>query len=190
MHDKAIQKARAAITRARQSLASLKASDDFLSIEGHWEAFLDNANRVFTRLERAANTTAKGRAWWGKQVHEWKKDPLLQYVRQARDATHHVIQDVAQENPGRATPIIAPLPGELEQVHKAAEAVGKPYAILGGFEVVFRHVECLDVVNRGVTFSRPTSHLGQPVTTTTPAGIGDLAMAYLENMILQVESLG
>ena len=68
--------------------------------------------------------------------------------------------------------------------------LGKPYAILGGFEVVFPHVEVLDVVNRGVTFPRPASHLGKPLMTTTPAGIGDLALAYLDKMIGEVESFG
>jgi hypothetical protein len=78
----------------------------------------------------------------------------------------------------------------LEQVHEAARKVGKPYAILGGFEVVWPHVECLDVENKGVTFPRPTSHLGQPIKTTTPAGIGDLALAHLKNMVRKVASFG
>jgi hypothetical protein len=185
-----MQKARAAFTNAQKDLIDLKVSNDFPSIERHWSAFLDNVNRVFTRLEQAANVTQKGKNWWGSQVREWKNDPLLQYVRQAKDATHHSIQGVAKLNPGRATPITNPLPGELAQVHEAARKIGKPYAVLGGFEVVFPHVEVLDVENRGVTFPRPTSHLGIPVTDTTPAGIGDLVLMHLEKMIRQVELFG
>ena len=115
---------------------------------------------------------------------------MLQYLRQARDSTHHSIQEIAQTNLGRAVPITDPRPGELEEIHQAARRLGKPYAILGGFEVVFPHVEVLDVVNRGVTFPRPASHLGKPLMTTTPAGIGDLALAYLDKMIGEVESFG
>ena len=48
-------------------------------------------------------------------------------------------------------------------------------------------MEVLDVVNRGVTFPRPASHLGKPLMTTTPVGIGDLALAYLDKMIGEVE---
>ena len=185
-----MQKARAALTHAQRELADLKASNDFSSIERHWLAFLDNANRVFTRLEQAANASPKGKAWWSNQVQEWKKDPLLQYVRQAKDSTHHSIQDIAATNPGRATPIIDASPEELGQLHDALKKVGKPYAILGGFEVVFPHVEVLDVVNRGATFPRPTSHLGQPVSATTPAAISDLTLLHLEKMIRQVELFG
>jgi hypothetical protein len=190
MHVKALQKARAAFSHAQTNLADLKASNDFPSIERHWLAFLDNANRVFTRLEQAANATSKGKNWWHSQVHEWKKDPLLRYVRQAKDSTHHSIQEIAAANPGRATSITDASPEEMTQVHEAATKIGKPFAILGGFEVVFPHVEVLDVENRGVIFTRPTSHLGQPVTATTPAAIGDLTLVHLEKMIRQVELFG
>jgi hypothetical protein len=166
----------------------LKDSNDFPSIETHWEAFLDNANKVFTRLEQAANTTRKGMAWWGTQVHEWKEDPFLRYIRQARDATHHSIQEIAQANPGRSTPITDASPEELADVHREAQKLGKPYALLGGFEVLCAHIEVLDVVNKGVTFPRPNEHLGKPVSTTTPAGIGDLALIHLERMIRETES--
>ncbi len=190
VHDKAMQKARTAFAHAQRQLADLRASNDFPSIERHWLAFLDNANRVFTRLEQAANATPKGKNWWGIQVHEWKKDQLLRYVRQAKDSTHHSIQEIAATNPGRATPITDASPEEMAQVHEAAKKIGKPYAILGGFEVVFPHVEVLDVVNKGVTFPRPTLHLGQPVTATTPSAIGDLTLVHLEKMIRQVELFG
>jgi hypothetical protein len=188
MNIKALQKARAAFARAQKSLLNLKQSNDFPTIEEHWEGFLDDANRVFTRLEQASKGSTKTQAWWGKHVHEWKKDPLLQYIRQARDATHHSIQEIAQPNPGRATPITDPSSEELAQVHKGAQKVGLPYTLLGGFEVVWPHIEVLDVVNRGMTFPRPTSHLGKPVAITTPAGIGDLALDYLGNMIREAES--
>jgi hypothetical protein len=188
MNVKALQKARAALVRAQQNLASLKASNDFLSIETHWEAFLDNANKVFTRLEQAANATTKGKAWWGSQVYEWKKDSLLRYIRQARDATQHSIQETAQPNPGQATPIADASPEELAEVHKEAQKVGLPYAVLGGFEVVWPHIEVLDVVNKGVTFPRPIEHLGKPMTATTPAEIGDLTLVHLEKMIRETEA--
>jgi hypothetical protein len=188
MNVKALQKARAAFARAQQDLAGLKASNDFPSIETHWETFLDNANKVFTRLEQAANDTTKGKAWWGSQVYEWKKDPLLRYIRQARDATQHSIQEVAQPNPGRATRITDASFEELAEVHREAQKVGLPYAVLGGFEVVWPHIEVLDVVNKGVTFPRPTEHLGKSVGATTPAEIGNLTLVHLEKMIRETES--
>ena len=188
MHAKAMGKARAAFARAEQSLTALKESNDFPSIETHWEAFLDNASKVFTRLEQAANATSKGKAWWGSQVRQWKQDPLLLYIRQARDATNHSIQEVARVNPGYARPVDDPSPEELEHVHKEAQELGLPYAVLGGCEVVWPHVECVDVSNKGTMFPRPTSHLGGPTTTNTPADIGDLALLHLAKMIRETES--
>lgn len=65
-----------------------------------------------------------------------------------------------------------------------------PYVLLDGIEIVWPHVECLDVVSRGVTFRRPTSHLGKPVTITTPAEIGALALAHLQAMTQKADSFG
>lgn len=189
--EKAMRQASVAFKHAHAALADLKASNDFDSIERHWLSFLDNANRVFTRLERAANATPKGKNWWGSQVHEWKKDELLQYVRQARDCTHHTIQEVAQQHPGRTTPITNATPQELEAVEEAARKMNKShYTILGGFEIVFPHVEVLNIVNKGAKFKRPKMHLGKSIIATTPAEIGDLALIHLEKMIRQVESFG
>jgi hypothetical protein len=191
MHVKALRQANVAFDHAKHNLSDLKAANDFQTIERHWLAFLDNANRVFTRLEQAANATRKGKAWWGSQVHEWKTDPLLQYIRQARDVGHHTIQEVAQHHPGRATPITNASPEELAEVHQTVKRMGKPhYAVLGGFEVVWPHVECLNVVNRGVEFKRPKSHLGHPILATTPADIGDLTIIHLEKMIAKTASFG
>jgi hypothetical protein len=189
MHVKALAKARAALTHSQNNLADLKASNDFPSVERHWLAFLDNVNRVFTRLEQAANATPKGKNWWGTQVHEWRTDPLLRYVRAARDSTHHTIQEVAQTNPGRVTSI-TPSPQDLAEHDEAMSRFGRPYAMLGALTVVWPHVEVLDVVSRGTTFPRPTSHLGSPITATTPFEIGDLTLPHLEKMIREVELFG
>lgn len=192
MHVKALRQARVAFDHAKNSLNDLKAANDFDAIERHWLAFLDNANRVFTRLEQAANATPAGKTWWCSQVHEWKTDPLLFYVRQAKDASHHTIGGVAQSHPGLVRPITNASRQELEQVHATAKAKhpGKPYAVLGGFEVIFPHVELLNVVNRGVEFKRPKSHLGKPIIATTPAAIGDLTLIHLDKMIVKTESFG
>jgi hypothetical protein len=49
MNAKALEKAHSQYQRAALSLASLKASNDFKSIEEHWENFLNAANKVFTK---------------------------------------------------------------------------------------------------------------------------------------------
>ena len=46
MHVKAMQKARAALARAEQNLASLKASNGFSAIEEHWEQLLEPIREV------------------------------------------------------------------------------------------------------------------------------------------------
>ena len=97
MHVKAMQKARAALARAEQNLASLKASNGFSAIEEHWEQLLDNSNKVFTRLEQAANTTIKGKTYWGKASATMEGRSIVAVSSTGtRNSTHHSIQEIAQ----------------------------------------------------------------------------------------------
>jgi hypothetical protein len=190
MHEKAPRKARAAYTRAAQHLTDLKGSNDFQGIEEHWEGFLNEANKVFTRLEHGSKALPSNAAWWGKHAREWKTDPLLQYIRGARDATEHSIQEIAASDPGRFTQI-EPTAAELAEHTERMDKAGKPWANLGLYEVVLPHVRVIEVINRRrqISYHPPTTHLGKPHADLTPAAIGDAALAYLEKMIDEAEKL-
>jgi hypothetical protein len=188
MNATALRKARSALGRAKKELADLIASNDFDTLERHWERLLDEANKVFTRLEQASKASKTGMDWWGMHVHEWRVDPLLSYVRAARDASQHTIQEIAREHKVSARQV-TPTPEETEAAHRTAQKVGKPYALLGLIEVTPAHAEVLEVTNRKRPYPSPASHLGMPVTNNTPGAIGELALSYLERMMKEAESL-
>jgi hypothetical protein len=188
MNANALRKARSALSRARQALTELKASQDFITLEGHWERFLDEANKVFTRLEQASKASSKAKAWWRKHVDAWKTDPLLQYLRAARHVSEHPIQETAKEHQMTAKQVI-PTPEETQAAHRAAQEVGKPYALLGLIEVIPAHATILEITNRGITYPPPNSHLGKPFINITPASIGELALSYLESMMKEADEL-
>jgi hypothetical protein len=188
MNAAALRKARSALGRARQELRDLIVSNDFNTLEKHWERLLDEANKVFTRLEQASKASKAGMEWWGKHVHQWRVDQLLSYIRAARDVSQHSIQEIAREHNVSARQV-APTPEETEAAHRAFQKVGKPYALLGLIEVTPAHAAVLEITNRKKVYPPPASHLGVPVTNNTPGAIGELALSYLEQMMKEAESL-
>jgi hypothetical protein len=188
MNQNAVNAARVQLGRATQSLTELKGSNDFATIETHWAAFLVAMTRVFTKLEQGSKTSYKSNAWWGRRVHEKKTDPLLRYLLHARNADEHTLQQITEFNPGRAH-VGQPTAQEIADLHHQLEHETRPHAVLGLAEVVFPHVVLKEVVDKGVRFSPPQSHLDVPLTNTSPAHVGDLALAYLEAMIKEAAEL-
>jgi hypothetical protein len=166
-------------------LAALKASNDFEALEEHWERFLSEANRVSAKLKQAFNKGPQ-KDWWDKHAEVMKTDPLLRYVKEARNAAEHSLQEIASEHKGSARQV-TPTPEETQAAHQAAQKVGMPYALLGLIEVILPHAKVIEITKREGTFQPPKSHLGNPITDITPAAIGDLALAYFELMMKEAE---
>jgi hypothetical protein len=59
MDKNAVKAAGVEYDRAAESLALLKAANDFPTVEKHWVAFLGSAGRVFTKLEQGSRCRAK-----------------------------------------------------------------------------------------------------------------------------------
>ena len=169
----------------------MKASNDFSAVERHWTAFLVSAGRVFTKLEQGAKTNGKSSAWFGRKINERRTDPLLCYLWHARNADEHTLENVTKLNPGyvKVTQAHEIDPKEQQAMHAHFEKDGRPYAILGIVEGVWPHPELMEVMDRGKHYMPPTTHLGQKLAETSPAHIGDLALAYLSAMLAEAEHL-
>lgn len=188
MERKAIETARIEFNRAFQSMDDLLASQHFAEIERHWSAFLVNSGRVYTKLEQGSKISGRSRAWWGKKIHERKIDPLLRYLWHARNADEHTIMAVTEQHPGAVTEV-QPTAKEIEEFHQQMQNQPHPYVGLAMVEVVYPHVRLVNVVDRGVQFDIPSEHLGSTISAPDPKSVGLLALAYLEAMITEAETL-
>ena len=69
------------------------------------------------------------------------------------------------------------------------EKEGKPWVPLGMIEWLPQHVVCLPVKDRGVLYQPTKTHLGAPISNSSPAHMAGLALAYLEAMIKEADAL-
>jgi hypothetical protein len=96
----AVDSARECLTRARTAYDSMKAANNFGSMEAAWTDFLLMSNRVYVRLEQGAKGNGTSFGWFGKKKHERRTDKLLSYVKNARDADEHGLDRITHRDPG------------------------------------------------------------------------------------------
>jgi hypothetical protein len=64
----------------------------------------------------------------------------------------------------------------------------RPWAPLG-VEWVPQHVLLLSVMDRGVCYAPPQTHLGMPIASTNPVHNAQLALKYFATMLKEADGL-
>ncbi len=172
MDKHALAMARVEFDRAFQSMTDLASADHFAEIERHWSAFLVAAGRVYTKLEQGSKANSKCSAWWGRKLHERRSEELLAYIWHARNADEHGLSKVTQKHPG--------------SFNLTKPPDGRGY---GEVEVVYPHIQLVDVVDRGVRFPVPQTSRGQQINNPHPNNVGLLALMELEVLLKEAEDL-
>jgi cytochrome P450 len=96
MNPLAVTKARSRLRAAKRAVETLSACEDYDTFADTWYTFLVAAKSIYTVLEQGAKTSAQSRQWFGAKSTERRKDPLLQYLYQARDDDEHGVKPVVE----------------------------------------------------------------------------------------------
>lgn len=192
MKREAIEKARVRLGRASEAVRLLERPDGHTVFETAWTDFLLASNGVYTCLEQGAKATPQSRQWFGGKKNERRKDPLLLYLHQARNADEHGLgritpeleaEDTVPVPPGvnvagiRVTlpdgrVVVQPLPPEAAQVR-----------------LTLWSVTLTDVVDSRykTTYPPPREHMGKPIPESTPTAVAKLALDYLTDLVDEAE---
>lgn len=154
-----------------------------------WTAWVIDVNRVWSRLGEVM-ATGKYAAMYGRLKKERKDDPLLRYVYQSRHHAEHRSDPLA-EITCQLEAMGAPIEG-FEFYPIVTDNFGVTQRSGGGparaQKMTNLEFKFLPVVNEGVIFDPPLTHLGRPLTDHTPSEYSTLVMAYLDNQIEAIKS--
>lgn len=113
VREEPLKAAKAELIAAEKALAAMEAAKDFSSFEEEWRSLLNNLEKVWIKTERACqHIQNKFQPWQGKYSQLRKKDMLLRYLKQARDADNHSVQEVMEKKPGHYSFTVPGGPGE------------------------------------------------------------------------------
>jgi hypothetical protein len=186
-----LQASKSELQRAKQSLTELKSSKDFKHFEDKWRDLLNYLEKCWIKSERECqHVKNKFEPWQGTFKALRRSDPLLKYLKQARDSDNHSVQEIIDKIPGHTTgKFLNPQGGHIERMvfEKGVlkEYSGDPMII----EFKPGKVEAKSVVNQGQTFTPPLYHRGRPLKNSKdPIEIAELGIGFYEDYLNQVEA--
>ncbi|HMY50826.1 MAG TPA: hypothetical protein PLN96_03020 [Zoogloea sp.] len=169
---------------AIEAMASTKKLSEFKSF---WESFLFRLERAWERNQRRVQTVPgrDAKSWLSTNAKLRRSDPLLNYLKQARNAEVHAISSSI----------------ESELIVSVADRFGRPFSMKDmslsiegatfvidltstdiGLEwygdVALSEPKLQCVINRGKRYDPPTRHLGNAIQNHHPVAISILGLNF------------
>jgi hypothetical protein len=185
----ALKPAKLELQAAAKSIAEMRSAKSLVEFETAWRAFLNCLEKAWLKAERCCEPVrAQFQPWQGTYHRLRKKDMLLRYLKQARDADNHSIQDVAKIEPGsRGIRFANRQGGYIKKLTinngQITHYEGDPIVV----EDKPPTVVAVPVKNSGAWYNPPTSHLDRPVTSQHPLHLSELGLKFYEEYIHAVQ---
>ena len=189
MNKAAVVAARECLNEANEALASMKGADSLDKLEKAWIYFLTMTNRVYTKLENGSKTTNKSRDWYGRKKGERRNDPLLSYIKNARDAEEHGIERItARRSHGVGFTATKPVhltgrPIIIENTMAGSSVTFPDGPPPDGLVVMFTpaSVRLIEMTNYGDKY--------QPPGDTSPISVAQKVIAHFDALIAEADAL-
>lgn len=186
--------ARKELNACKRCFERMISAKNYEEYEEAWCDFLNRLEKIFEKLQRACYPQKeKFNALLSKENALRNSDPLLKYLKQARNADTHSIQDIAQKVPGSLSVGIdipnSNVPIRIEKLVMRGTEITE-YRGSHPLIVTFtpETVEVKELINRGVHYSPPESHLSRPLETRHPTDLARLGVEFYEQLFEKVIS--
>lgn len=192
------EKLRAALSemeRAHAAIAAMKAAESIDAFDDAWKDCIGRLARMWFKTE--ASLKGDPRFFNSARVKEVKaaraKDPLIQYLFQARHADEHGTEEVTERVKGNIR-IYSPTPGHPLYLRSLSMdgnelRIDAPF----GYKATFQPsgVYPRPVKNHGRVYEVPTEHLGKPLPQpATLLDFASLGVAFYDRIITGLASDG
>jgi hypothetical protein len=192
MDTKAVNQAYERLERAASAIEDLANATEYWEKEAAWSNFLLAAYTIFSKLEQGAKKRPKSDGWFSQVKGERKRDPLLNYLKHARNADEHRLEEITGETPGLEAVISN---GQIVHSRNFGKDIHRNYRTMGWSEQTGEReleytplcppeIQLKPVVDKhSYVYTPPTEHLGAQIDDTSPLGIGRLALDYLTKLV-------
>ncbi|WP_305374652.1 hypothetical protein [Photobacterium leiognathi] len=184
--------ARQELKVASSAIGRMKGAEGFDDFDSEWRLYLNAIEKVFVKVERAAQPYRnKFEPWQGKYNKLRKKDSLLKYLKQARHADNHSIQDVAKVTPGVYSFSVPGGPGVTHIQSLKTDHTGRVVEYIGNRPAqivdIPSRLQCVGFQNNGTNFNPPKEHLGKKLKSDNPVYLSEQGLAFYESFLVEAE---
>ncbi|MDP3852918.1 hypothetical protein [Phenylobacterium sp.] len=189
MDPRAIEQAHEQLERARhaskllRSLSEKAWKNDLNAQRNAWADILEHGRRALVLLEMGARGSA-GNGWFGGVKHVVKNDDLLRYLGQARDAQSHGLRRVVDAEPGHIEITAHSIGDFAMQFHVDGDgqiSVTPTAGVVTGYSRT--RIELKPVRTRSGEYPVPETHLGNPISDRSVAGLAEAYVDFLDEVI-------
>ena len=182
--------ARKELRGAERALHSLRSAQTYEALETAWTGFLRHLERSYNKAQAQLKRSSKFQGWptRGRVDALRSKDPLLSYLRNARGADEHGIEPIASGKPGGIG--IGPAEGSSlyirsMSVDRGRVTIDSPNKIR--VTVIPAEFVLAPVLNRGVKYEVPRSHLGADLPSSDPVTLGQQGLKFYRDFLEDAE---
>jgi len=182
------RQARVEINSAERAILLMKNSKTFDKFEEAWKSFLNNIEKCRVKVERACQHKRNlFQPWQGKFITLRKKDPLLRYIKHARNVDQHTIEEIVKHTPGWSGLRHTGRSGYVKSLKIAnnviTEYIGSPLVI----ENHPSRIDLLRVKDSGNWYNPPTSHLDKNLEQRDPISIAQTGLEFYRQFLKEAE---
>lgn len=193
LHNMKLNFSRIELDKSKKNFEAMKSSKTLDEYEENWRNFVTNLEKIWIKSEREClEFKNKFQPWQGKFKNERRIDPLLKYVKNARDVETHSIQEIVEKKDGYTTvnPLDRNKPLEIKNL---LIADGKISFSESSQPLIVKHhsakIIAIPFRNQGVVYLPPEFHRGRRLLDkSNPIEIAQLAINYYENYLSEIES--
>lgn len=168
---------------AQEAILAMTKAETLDEFETSWKSCLSRLERVWSKTKDTYRTDPKWTGWSGVFANQRATDPLLKYLRNARNVDEHTVADITNRDPGRT--VVRGAGEGSAVIHSGKISNGAFNGRAENLEVTF-HPErtvLLPVVNQGTTSAVPHVHLGNPIDPSNVIKIAELGATYYANLL-------
>lgn len=168
---------------AAEAIEEMQVAADVDRYEKAWLDYLHYLERSWHKLERMPEAMSQHDLSRARQNR--KSDPLLSYLRHARNVDQHTIEQVARKHPGGLKISGGTQGGTIHRGSFFGDGRVSNLVSEGALHIEFlpEHMGIVGVTNRGVFYDIPTHHLDIPLNSLVPHDLAQLALDYYKSFV-------
>lgn len=175
---------------ANRALDQMRAARNFEEFEDAWQDFLGCLEKSWTKTERACQAFHnRFQPWQGRFKKRRKDDPLLRYLKHARNADEHTLQEIVEHHPGYRT--INPAYGNSLYIEHMELRDGQIVSYSGDKPLIVRdypaRLELRRFQDSGALYEPPAYHLGRRLQQRDPISVAESGLRFYTRFVEQAE---
>ncbi|QAB15671.1 hypothetical protein [Hydrogenovibrio thermophilus] len=179
---------------ARKAIDNMKSTQDFSEFQESWENFLFRIERAWEFTERTLKSRKGFQQWHKPYTDLRKKDSLLVFLKQARNAEMHSVSPTVT-NPLKMTIVesngrkfqINSISSKLEDGTLTIDLDSPDILLDLDTRIIPTAPEVMRFKNRGKWFNPPWQHLKKRIRDLHPVALAELGLTFYNTYVHEAE---